>query len=101
MRMHTQRYSNLGSSLPFILCAYGISSNCLLSVFLNDRSPDFCMLFACYHMKRYDSLKSKTVQEVDVHCQVEHQRLSHVPKEVSVADFLSTFQNFDWNMTVL
>ncbi|PQM35713.1 phosphatidylinositol/phosphatidylcholine transfer protein SFH3-like [Prunus yedoensis var. nudiflora] len=37
------------------------------------------------YSKRYDSLKSKTVQEVDVHCQVEHQRLSHVPKEVPIA----------------
>ncbi|CAL8175986.1 unnamed protein product [Prunus armeniaca] len=37
------------------------------------------------YSKRYDSLKSKTVQEVDVHCQVEHQRLSHVPKEVPMA----------------
>ncbi|KAM1151773.1 hypothetical protein FF1_034476 [Malus domestica] len=36
--------------------------------------------------KRYDSFKSKTVAEVDVHFPVEHQRLSHPLKKVSIAD---------------
>ncbi|TQD82051.1 hypothetical protein C1H46_032401 [Malus baccata] len=36
--------------------------------------------------KRYDSFKSKTVAEVDVHFPVEHQRLSHPLKKVSLAE---------------
>ncbi|KAM2605131.1 hypothetical protein TB2_033965 [Malus domestica] len=35
---------------------------------------------------RYDSFKSKTIAEVDVHFPVEHQRLSHPLKKVSIAD---------------
>ncbi|XP_048437059.1 phosphatidylinositol/phosphatidylcholine transfer protein SFH3 isoform X1 [Pyrus x bretschneideri] len=36
--------------------------------------------------KRYDSFKSKTVPDVDVHFQVEHRRPSHPLKKVSIAD---------------
>ena len=37
-------------------------------------------------MKRYDSFKSKTVAEVDVHFPVEHRRLSRPLKKVSLAE---------------
>ncbi|TQD80102.1 hypothetical protein C1H46_034309 [Malus baccata] len=36
--------------------------------------------------KRYDSFKSKTVPDADVHFQVEHRRPSHPLKKVSIAD---------------